>query len=651
MLLTITGKAPPLLMRNFIIIFTLLLTTFNLHAQQMGQRREEAGSPDTATNFYTSLNQRFPGENIRVIVDTSLTGFQYFLPTESATQLYALTGNAGLAYKSLVFAIPDYTGFRYSPDDFSFYKWKNNNIRYFFTSGPYSRLFYSTGPEKEQLFKVTHAQNVTGGLSIGLDLSLINSLGLYERQKSDNITFAGTAQFISRNDHYVVLGNYHHSKLTWRENGGISKEDMFTQNTESDRKRIPVFLKNAESSNKENGVQIRQFYYPGKLKADTTSSDTSAKARKHRYYDPSRSNFIRHTFTYSKNKYYYFDKNPLAGFYNNIYKDSTVTNDSIFQHEIINDVAIEGGIGKARGSSKAIILRVGIEHTFAKYNTDSITKSFQYITPYGYISANAFGYAKAEGKIWLTDGAPFNGDKGIEGTMLIPGYDNTEKWGNLRVNAILRVEQPYYIYQYHYSNHFSWDNSFGQQTTLSLSSSYEHKFFKAGFNIHNLTDYTYLDKTAMPVKAGSSVAITQLWAYTNIKWRYIESEIYGVFQSSSKSFIHLPQFAGRASINYTRPLFKKALHFQAGVAAMYNTPYYADAYMPALRAFYVQDEKEIGGYPYIDAYINIRVKRARMFALMKHLNSGFMDYNYFLVPGYPMPDAGFRFGVSWAFYD
>lgn len=640
-------------MRYFLVFITLIISLISSHAQEMVQRREEVGSPDTATNYYTTLNNRWPGESLVTIEDTTTSGFQFFLPTEGATQLYALAGNSGLAYKSLLFSLSQQNGFRFTPYNYDLYKWNNNSIRYYQTTGPYSRLFYSTGPGKEQLFQVTHAQNVAGGLSVGLDLSIVNSLGLYERQKADDITFAGTLQFISKNYHYVALGNYHHSKLAWRENGGIQKEELFTENTETDRKRIPIYLREAESSNKESGFQIRQFYYPGKERnrADTTTGDTTVFKPKHRYYDPSRSNFIRHTFTYSKNNYKYTDKNPRVGYYDHILLDSILTNDSVLIHEIINDIAIEGGVGKARGSSKAILLRVGIEHTAAKYSADSINKSYQYFTPYGYISANAFGWAKAEGKVWFTQGTPFNGDKGIEGSMLIPGYDNTDKWGNLRFNASLKSEQPYYLYQFHLSNHFKWENAFSQQTTFSLLSSYEHRFFKTGFNVYTLTDYVYLDETAHPVKASGSVAITQLWAFTNIKWHHFETQIYGGLQTSSKSYINLPQLSGRATLSYTRPLFKKALYFQGGVTAMYNTPYYADAYMPSLRAFYVQDDKEIGGYPYIDAFINIRVKRARMFLMMKHLNSGFMDYTYFLIPGHPMPDSGLRFGISWAFYD
>ena len=129
-------------------------------------------------------------------------------------------------------------------------------------------------------------------------------------------------------------------------------------------------------------------------------------------------------------------------------------------------------------------------------------------------------------------------------------------------------------------------------------------------------------------------------------------EAFGTWQGVSKTdILHLPEIAGRVTGCFSVPMFKKALYFRAGLSLMYNSAFYADAYMPALRSYYLQSSVQTGDYPYIDAFINIRVKRARMYLMLKHLNSGLGSYNYIMVPGYPMQDRGLRFGVSWTFYD
>ena len=73
--------------------------------------------------------------------------------------------------------------------------------------------------------------------------------------------------------------------------------------------------------------------------------------------------------------------------------------------------------------------------------------------------------------------------------------------------------------------------------------------------------------------------------------------------------------------------------------------------MPATRNFYIQNDKEIGNYIYVDVFFNLQVKRARLFLKYINLGSLFNYYNYYTVPSYPMQDDGFRFGVSWMFYD
>jgi len=647
------------MMRNITLLLIFLSTFLMVKGQEPGDQKiqnQSKLSPDTASIFLIQLNEKWPGEKTIRQNDSVLTASQFYLPNENEQSLNALTGNAGLAYKSLIFEQPDISGFRYTPFGFTAYKLNNRNIKYFHTIGPYSKITYSTGNGKEQTFNVTHSQNIASGLTLGLDLKIINSVGLYNRQKSDNISFAGTAQYVNKKENYVVVGNYHNNRLRWRENGGIAVDSLFTKNIESDRQRIAVRLLNADNNIKESGFFIRQFYYFTKeennLPVDNAQADTTIAKKLHRYYNPGRSNFIRHTFSYSRNANTYTDKSPVSGFYQQIYRDSTLTHDSVYYHEISNDISIEGGLGRARGSSKALLLRVGIEHIAGLYRNDTVQNTFSRFTPYAYLSANAFGFAKVEGKIWTTQGTPFNGDKGLEGTFMLPGYDNSENWGNLKVDVALTIQQPFYLFQYYSSNHFAWNNAFGQQTTLTAKALYEYRSFKAGFNIYNLNDYVYFGPDALPLKEEGSVSVSQIWASAGLKIRHFETQFYGIIQNSSKpGVISLPSVTGKLSAYYSLALFKRALHMQTGASVLYNTPYYADAYMPALRAFYVQNKVETGNYPYIDAFINIRVKRARMFLMLKHLNSGLMGYDYIMVPGYPMPDRGLRFGISWVFYD
>ncbi len=649
--------------RLFLLFLLLIFRAYfgSLSAQNQETTAQSVPSPDTASVFSVTLSNRWPGEKLIRLADTSLTDIEFYIPTESPTGLYLLNGNAGLAYKPVFFNPEAGYGFRFAPSVFGNYLLRNDNIQYYHIHNPYTLLFYSMGKGKEQVFNVTHAQNLSRGITVGVDLRIINSLGLYDRQKSDNSVVALQGQFVSDNERYVVLANYRNNRLRWRENGGIKYDSLFSDNIETDRKRIPINLKLADNQIKESGVFIRHFYYfgrkPGQPARDTLKPDSLHKIRPfadtiHRFYNPARTNYFRHTFSYTRNSLLYKDSNPKEGFYSDILIDSLKTYDSVYYHEILNDFSFEGGVGRTRGQEKALLLRAGVEYALSVYRNDSISKKYIRVTPYAWLSANAFGIARAEGKIWITQGNPFNGDKGLSAKLSLPAFDNSASWGNLSASVSVDALQPDYFYQFHYSNHFTWANSFGQQTIFSSRFMYERKNLKAGFNYYNLTNLVYFNREAKPDRADGSFSVSQVWGQAMVNPGKFTFETFGVLQNVSRpEVLHLPEIAGRLTGSYFVSLFKRALHLNTGLTVYYNSAFFADAYMPALRSYYLQNTVMTGNYPYVDGFVNIRVKRARMYLMMKHLNSGFSGYNYIMVPGYPMPDRGLRFGISWLFYD
>jgi hypothetical protein len=93
------------------------------------------------------------------------------------------------------------------------------------------------------------------------------------------------------------------------------------------------------------------------------------------------------------------------------------------------------------------------------------------------------------------------------------------------------------------------------------------------------------------------------------------------------------------------------LYFQLGAEAMMHTPYHALNYMPATGRYYNQTGSEIGNYPFINAFINLKVKRTRFFIMADHVNSGLTGYGYFLIPGFPLNIRMIKYGLAWTFYD
>ena len=116
--------------------------------------------------------------------------------------------------------------------------------------------------------------------------------------------------------------------------------------------------------------------------------------------------------------------------------------------------------------------------------------------------------------------------------------------------------------------------------------------------------------------------------------------------SSDNSVIPLPKLSIYSNLYI---LFKiaKVLHVQFGVDCDYYTKYNAPAYQPATMAFCNQDNVKVGGYPFVNAYINMKLRKARFYVMMSHLNQGmFGGNNYFSMPGYPLNPRRFQIGIS-----
>ncbi len=125
-------------------------------------------------------------------------------------------------------------------------------------------------------------------------------------------------------------------------------------------------------------------------------------------------------------------------------------------------------------------------------------------------------------------------------------------------------------------------------------------------------------------------------------------------KTSNEAVLPLPKLSLYHNFYILTKLAKKVLTVQLGADVRYFTKYNAPAYAPGVQQFHLQptdDLVEIGGYPIVNVYANLHLKRTRIFAMMYHVNAGMGSANSFLTPHYPINPRLFKIGVSWNFYD
>jgi len=72
-------------------------------------------------------------------------------------------------------------------------------------------------------------------------------------------------------------------------------------------------------------------------------------------------------------------------------------------------------------------------------------------------------------------------------------------------------------------------------------------------------------------------------------------------------------------------------------------------YSPMINQFYLDDSKSSGNYPFVDVFINARIKSVRFFIKSSHVNSGLFGYKYYGASNYPLYDRAFQVGLNWNF--
>ena len=206
---------------------------------------------------------------------------------------------------------------------------------------------------------------------------------------------------------------------------------------------------------------------------------------------------------------------------------------------------------------------------------------------------------------------------------------------------------PFLINNY-VSNHFIWKNDFGKTRRVRFGGvlNVPQTSTNIDVGVENIQNMIYFDDQALPAQDAGSIQVVSARLRQNLAWRALHWDNVLTWQRSSDSWtLPLPQLALNTNLYL---LFKvaKVLDVQLGADMNYYSSYYAPAYQPAIMTFHNQHEVKCGNYPFVNAYVNMKLDRARFFVLFSHINQGkFGGNNYFSSPHYPLNPSRFLMGV------
>jgi len=595
--------------------------------------------------FYNRTDSLAIGRTYTVYGDR-ITGFQRYDPLDQRGRFSASSSNIGLAYKDLVFKPQLSDGFYTGMQSFDAYTFNNENTRYYRHLIPVTYLVYDNGPEKEQSFRVIHSHTIKRTVTIGVDFFLIHSPGHYINQKSDDKSVVFTGQYYTKNLRFGAIANYRHNKFVVRENGGIINDTIFEDKIETDTRLFDVNLSTAQNLVKESGVMANTYFY---LSGKPEITD-STKMRPPTFH----AGRIDYTFNYTKAIQIYSDEDPLVDFYKPFdpVLDSNETYDSLLINTFENRFSWSNLRLAENPEKKYLLVVFSITNKKSNYSDSLVKNKFNTWIPEASLIIRPYRLMDIHlaGKYTLGD---FN-NAGFELNGILNQRYNTKKGneGNISFSFLTSSQQAGYFFSHFTSNYFRWDTSFSNQIIQLADFSIRYKKLTAKAEYQFISDYVYLNQEAKPAQYKGSINLIRLSLVEEFRykvWGFDAQLLYTM--NSNKDLIRVPDFMARLSIYPTLSLFKNAAVFQPGIDILYNTAYFASAYMPALRMLYLQDEKKIGNYPYIDIFANLMIKRFRIFVKYEHLNDLWGANRYYMIPHYPAQGAALKFGLSWSFYD
>ena len=240
----------------------------------------------------------------------------------------------------------------------------------------------------------------------------------------------------------------------------------------------------------------------------------------------------------------------------------------------------------------------------------------------------------------------------------------------LAANAYFHRIEPVFLQRHYHAKHIWWDDddkSKETRTHIEGRFSYKKTNTMLRIAIDEIQNYTYYgmsydattknrtNMTAGVYQESGNINVFTAQLHQNFRVGILNWENVITYQNSSnKDVLPLPALNIFTNL-YLKFRIAKVLNVELGADAIYFTKYYAPDYCPAINQFAIQKNEasrvELGGYPFIDVYANLKLKKVRFFVMMSHVNNGSGNRMSFLAPHYPTNSNVLHLGVSWPFFN
>ena len=597
-------------------------------------------------------------------LDTMLDYFHIYNPVYEDAITATYVGNYGTPYLNNNFFKRD------QGIDFLFlqtraaYLLTPEKIEYYNTRTPYTMLDFSQSEHRtrknETRFNVLHSQNINPYLNFTFRYDQARSAGQYKNQDSKNNFVTLYSNY--NKDKLRIHAGFITNSIQNSENGGLENDSLIFSDDDTDLLNVNLTSTRSEFGSNyffaTGEYRLGKYVDTGEERVINSEDGEEEQVIPVTEFKPF-VGFI-YSFEYQNHLKEFIDKeDTTSNFFRNTYYSNDYIKDSIRYRMLQNVFQIKQYENPDRKTSFGKRAYIGQQHVLNSFQGPIEGKNNRQRKPYSNIYVGG-GIFRETGSFWRWnfDGKFYllgrrSGQTELSGVITKPLRLFGDSLAGLNIRGSIENTMPELFQEEFYSNHSRWKNDLKMEQRMTARGRLESPLrnLYMGFNYSLINNFIYNDTLGVPSQFGGQLLVLAAHVDKDFNYRGLHFRTRLLWQkASNETVLHLPEFSAFISAYYSF-VISKVMHTRIGVDTRYNTNYYADAYDLSTGLFHLQNEKKLGDFPYIDAHVNLQLKRTRVFFKMMNIGTEFINREYYTTPHYPMNRMTFRLGVAWAFYD
>ena len=614
----------------FLALFLLFTNTVPVFAQY-GSTHQIDSVMDLSPLYLPTQYARIQGIEFEPLVfqsvDTGMMSAHQFDPVLKSENIYQNLGIFGQVHKSIVFDYQRDMGFLYQTLPYPLIFKKQSDLRFYKLKTTYSRVAYTLSFLKENEIFAEFAQYIRGATVVANLYGTFNE-GTFTWQQTRNLCGDILLHYEIPSAIYGFKASYIINNANNQENGGLLDFNSYPNKAFQTNKDYQMRFDVAKSQITTHDFSLQNY--------------VNLKDKNNRYFGT-----ITHDFQFGQTTMRYSNSydsiSPYPFYSKNDTKDSTRVRSTK------NAIQWSNFSPYQEMSAKNNFFRIAVGGLYDYTDLRYINTTFNTLYVFARTHIRLFKVMDITGQFSYSFGDYLNND--ILAKAGISWAINREKEHKVGVNAQYYRNEPEYIMQHVFANNFRWANQFLKENVVQVKAFWNYQKYNVSVNYYYLNNLVYLSEALTPVQNEGNGNMVQVSAFVPFRYKNFGTTANLNFQYGTKEVVRVPVFAGKLSVYYIVELLKKRLKIQVGSDLMYNTTYYADAYLPALHKFYYQDSQSIGNFLFMDAYLTIKIERISAFFRAGNLLAPVMKYRNFTTPSYPVKDYLLSLGINWRFYD